>query len=82
MHQVTDTLAASTLGSLIDDAARGDIVTITREGHPVAALVSPELASIAEGARRLRDKGLVAHLATFPEPGLERNRTGSRDADL
>lgn len=56
--------------SLVDRAAKGEFVTITRDGKPVAALVSIEAAAIA-----CKRAGLVAYLRTFPGGEIERNRT-------
>jgi len=67
---------------LVDEAIKGEFVTITRHGKPVAALVSVEAAEIARKAIKRRRSGLVAYLRTFPGGAFERNRSPSRDAKL
>ena len=42
--------AKAGFSSLVDEAVKGEIVTITRHGKPVAALVSVEAAEIARKA--------------------------------
>jgi len=42
MRQIGAFEAKNTLGSLLDDVERGEEITITRRGKPVAMLVSPE----------------------------------------
>ena len=42
--------AKAGFSSLVDEAIKGEIVTITRHGKPVAALVSVEAAEIARKA--------------------------------
>jgi prevent-host-death family protein len=66
----------------VDEAIKGEFVTITRHGKPVAALVSVEAAEIARKAIKRRRSGLVAYLRTFPGGAFERNRSPSRDAKL
>jgi prevent-host-death family protein len=67
---------------LVDEAIKGEFVTITRHGKPVAALVSVEAADIARKAMGKKRAGLVAYLRTFPGGTFERNRTPSRPVDL
>eukprot|EP01035_Chromulina_nebulosa_P041689 gene41689-56444_t len=58
--------AQATFSEVVDRAAAGDFVTITRHGRPAAVLVS---VSTAEAARKLaaNDKpSLVEYLSTFP----------------
>lgn len=80
--------AKAGLSGLVDEAASGTFVTITRHGKPAAVLVSIEA---AEAARRELGKdrpGLVAHLKHFPagidlgDEVFARNRTASREIDL
>jgi prevent-host-death family protein len=73
--------AKAGFSSLVDGAIRGEFVTITRHGKPVAALVSVEAAEIARKAMRKRS-GLVAYLRTFPGGEFERNRAPSRDVEM
>ncbi len=44
--------AKAGFSSLVDEAIKGEFVTITRHGKPVAALVSVEAAEIARKATR------------------------------
>jgi prevent-host-death family protein len=79
--------AKAGFSALVDEAIKGEFVTITRHGKPVAALVSVEAAEIARKAMERKRPGLVAYLRTFPGdtlPGdiFERNRTPSRPIDL
>lgn len=74
--------AETRLSRLVDDAIQGEVVTITRSGKPVAALVSIEAAEIARKVLGPSRPGLVAYLRTFPGGEVERDRSPSRDADL
>jgi len=67
---------------LVDEAIKGEFVTITRHGKPVAALVSLEAAEIARKAIGRTRPGLLAYLKTFPGDEFERNRSPSRDVEL
>ncbi len=67
---------------LVDEAVKGEFVTITRHGKPVAALVSVEAAEIARKAMERKRPGLVAYLKTFPGDPFERNPAPSRSVDL
>jgi prevent-host-death family protein len=74
--------AKAGFSSLVDKAIKGEFVTITRHGKPVAALVSVEAAEIARKAIKSKRPGLVAYLRTFPGGEFERNRSASRDVEL
>jgi len=74
--------AKAGFSSLVDGAIKGEIVTITRHGKPVAALVSIEAAEIARKAIGKQRPGLVAYLKTFPGGTFGRNRSSSRTVDL
>lgn len=74
--------AKAGFSSLVDDAIRGEFVTITRHGKPVAALVSVEAADIARKALGKKRSGLVSYLRTLPDGDFDRNRTPSRDVEL
>ena len=74
--------AKAGFSALVDNAIKGEFVTITRHGKPVAALVSVEAAEAARKAMGRQHAGLVAHLKTFPGLPFERNRAPSRDVDL
>jgi prevent-host-death family protein len=68
--------------SFVDEAIKGEFVTITRHGKPVAVLVSLEAAEIARKAMGRERTGLVSYLRTFPGEEFERNRTPSRSIEL
>ena len=70
------------LSSLVDQATRGAFVTITRQGKPVAVLVSVEAGEIARAAIERKRSGLVAYLRTFPGGEIERNRSPSRGVEF
>jgi prevent-host-death family protein len=74
--------AKAGFSSLVDCAIRGEFVTITRHGKPVAALVSIEAGEIARKALLRKRSGLVAYLRTFPGGEFERNRAPARDIQL
>ena len=74
--------AKAGFSSLVDEAVKGEFVTITRHGKPVAALVSVEAAEIARKAIGKQRAGLVAYLRTFPGGTFERNRSPSRTVEL
>jgi prevent-host-death family protein len=82
MPTVTLKNAKAGFSSLVDGAVRGEFVTITRHGKPVAALVSLEAAEIARKAMERQRTGLVAYLRTFPGGEFARNRAPSRDVAL
>ena len=74
--------AKAGFSSLVDQAIKGEFVTITRHGKPVAALVSVEAAEIARKAMERKRPALVAYLRTFPGDTFQRNRAPSRTVDL
>ena len=74
--------AKAGFSNLVDEAIKGEFVTITRHGKPVAALVSVEAAEIARKALGNKRPGLAAYLRTFPGGTFERNRAPSRTIDL
>lgn len=74
--------AKAGFSSLVDEVIKGEFVTITRHGKPVAALVSVAAAEIARKATERKRPGLVAYLRTFPGGDFERNRSPSRNVDL
>lgn len=74
--------AKTGFSSLVDEALKGEFVTITRHGKPVAALVSVEAAEIARKALGSKRGGLAAYLKTFPGGEHERNRAPSREVEL
>jgi prevent-host-death family protein len=74
--------AKAGFSSLVDEAIKGEFVTITRHGKPAAVLVSVEAADIARRALQKKRPGLAAYLGTFPGGDFERNRSPSRDVEL
>jgi prevent-host-death family protein len=74
--------AKARFSDLVDDALKGEFVTITRHGKPVAALVSVEAAEIARQVLGQRRPGLVSYLRTFPGSDFERNPSASRDFEV
>ncbi|MGO9462484.1 MAG: type II toxin-antitoxin system Phd/YefM family antitoxin [Rhodomicrobium sp.] len=82
MPTVTLKDAKAGFSSLVDEAIKGEFVTITRHGKPVAVLVSVEAAEIARKAIERKRSGLAAYLRTFPGGEFERNRSPSRDVEL
>jgi prevent-host-death family protein len=74
--------AKAGFSNLVDGAIRGEFVTITRHGKPVAALVSVEAGEIARQAIERTHPGFVAYLRTFPGKEFDRNRAPSRDVEL
>jgi len=74
--------AKAGFSNLVDRAIRGEFVTITRHGKPVAALVSVEAGEIARKAIERKRSSLVAYLRTFPGGEFERNRAPSRDVEF
>jgi prevent-host-death family protein len=70
--------AKAGLSGFVDEAIKGEFLTITRHGKPVAALVSIEAAEIARKAMGQERIGLVTYLRTFPGGEFERNRAPSR----
>jgi prevent-host-death family protein len=74
--------AKAGFSSLVDDVMKGDFVTITRHGKPVAALVSVEAGELVRKALERKRAGLVDYLRTIPVDIFERNTSPSRDVDL
>ncbi|KGF68151.1 prevent-host-death protein [Hoeflea sp. BAL378] len=80
--------AKAGLSGLVDEAASGAFVTITRHGKPAAVLVSIEAAEAAKRELGKDRPSLVAHLKRFPadidldDEAFARNRTPSREFDL
>jgi len=74
--------AKTRFSDLVDGAVRGEFVTITRHGKPVAALVPVQAAGSARKAMDRKRSGLVAYLKTFPGGEFDRNGAPSRDVEL
>jgi len=75
-------VANAGLSNLVDGLIKGEFVTITRQGKPIAALVSIEVAEIARKAMKRKRAGFVAYLRTFPGGDFERKPAHSRDIEL
>lgn len=75
--------ASANFAALVDDAASGEFITITRHGKPAAVLVSVEAADAARKAMTRPQANFGEYLMSFPGGiGFERNRSDKRDADL
>ncbi|MFY7961738.1 MAG: type II toxin-antitoxin system Phd/YefM family antitoxin [Elsteraceae bacterium] len=82
MRRVTLKDAKAGFSNLVDAAVKGEFVTITRHGKPVAALMSVEAGEIARKEIERKRPGLIAYLRTFPGGEFERNPAPSRDVEL
>lgn len=73
---------------IVDQAAAGDFVTITRHGRAAAVLVSVRAAEVAKRALAKGRPSLVQYLKTFPADAdfdgdvFARNPAPSREVDL
>lgn len=75
--------AKAGFSTVVDDAAAGEFVTITRHGKPAAVVVSVEVAEVARKALMAGKPNFGGYLMTFPgEEDLERNTSRMRDVDL
>ncbi|CAN7218122.1 type II toxin-antitoxin system prevent-host-death family antitoxin [Rhizobium sp. LjRoot30] len=80
--------AKATFSNVIDQAAAGDFVTITRHGRAAAVIVSVAAAEAARKALAKDRPSLVAHMKTFPadfdddQDVFARNPAPSREVDL
>lgn len=68
------------LSGLIDQAMKGDVVTITRHGKPVAAIVSIDAAEAARKAMHGERPNFGEYLMRFPG-GIELDRNPSKMRD-
>ena len=83
MSQVSLKDAKARFSGLIDEAIKGEFVTITRHGKPVAAIVSVEAAEAARKALNKDRPNFGDYLMSFPGGvDLERNGSRMRDIDL
>ena len=83
MSTISVAEAKAGFAGLVDEAANGEFVTITRHGKPAAVLVSVEAAEAAKKALNKPRPNFGDFLLSFPggvEP--ERNPSKMRDADL
>jgi prevent-host-death family protein len=75
--------AKAGFSNLVDEAIKGEFVTITRHGKPVAALVSIKAAEAAKKVMGKLRPNFGEYLMTFPGGvELERNSSKMRDVDL
>lgn len=88
MTEVSLKDAKSAFSSVVDQAAAGDFITITRHGKPAAVIVSLEAAEAAKAALRKGRSSLVRYLQSFPadihfeDEIFARNPAKGRDVDL
>jgi len=75
--------AKAGFANLVDQAASGEFVTITRHGKAAAVLVSVEAADAARKALKRPRANFGDFLLTFPGGvDLKRNPSKMRDVDL
>ncbi|MDD5374353.1 type II toxin-antitoxin system prevent-host-death family antitoxin [Acidithiobacillus sp.] len=75
--------AKAKFSSMVNEAMNGEVVTITRHGKPVAALVSVDVAEAVRKSMQSKPTGLVSYLKSFPSDSLfERNPLPSRTVEL
>lgn len=83
MSIVSMTDAKSGFAALVDEAASGEFITITRHGKPAAVLVSVEAAEAARKAMTKPQANFGELLMSFPGwIELERDPSVMRDVDL
>jgi prevent-host-death family protein len=88
MSRISVKDAKASFSDVIDQAADGEFVTITRHGRPAAVLVSVEAAEAAKRTLGKNKPSLVEYLATFPvdvdldDEVFARNPAPSREVDL
>ncbi len=81
MRQMQAREAKAKFAELLQSAERGESVTITRHGKPVARIVPIESGS--EDAEREANRRFIEHLLTFPGPlEIEKDRRPPREIDL
>jgi prevent-host-death family protein len=75
--------AKAGFSSLVDEAANGEFVTITRHGKPAAVIVSIAAAETAKRALEKKGPNFGEFLLTFPDDAMfERNPSSGRDPVL
>jgi len=83
MSIVSMTDAKAKFAELVDEAASGEFITITRHGKPAAVLISVEAAEAARKAMIKPQANFGEFLMSFPGGiELERNPSRMRDVDL
>ena len=82
MSRVSLKEAKAGFSGLVDQAVKGEFVTITRHGKPVAALVSIEAAEAARKALGKTRPNFGEYLMQFPgDVDFERSASKMRDID-
>jgi prevent-host-death family protein len=75
--------AKAGFAGLVDEAAAGEFVTITRHGKPAAVIVSVEAAEVAKKALKKPRPNFGDFLLTYPGGvELERNSSKMRQVDF
>lgn len=75
--------AKAAFASLVDEAANGEFVTITRHGKPAAMLVSVEAGEAAKRAMTKPKPDFGEFLMSYPGPAdLERAPSPLRNVEL
>lgn len=83
MSSISVAEAKAGFAGLVDEAAKGEFVTITRHGKPAAVMVSVEAAEAAKKALMMPRANFGDFLLTFPGGAdLERDHSDIRGADL
>ncbi|UWU15360.1 type II toxin-antitoxin system Phd/YefM family antitoxin [Rhizobium sullae] len=83
MSTISVAEAKAGFAALVDEAANGDFVTITRHGKPAAVLVSVEAAEAAKKALKKPRPNFGDFLMSYPGPAdLERNPSKMREIDF
>ncbi len=81
MKQMQAREAKAKFAELLQSAERGESVTITRHGKPVARIVPIDHGS--EDAEREANRKFIEHLLKFPGPlEIEKDRRPPREIDL
>jgi prevent-host-death family protein len=83
MSSISVAEAKAGFAGLVDEAAKGEFVTITRHGKPAAVIVSVEAAEAAKKALMKPRANFGDFLLTFPGGvDLDRDHSDMRGADL
>ncbi len=81
MKQMQAREAKARFAELLQTAERGESVTITRHGKPVAKIVPIDQHS--EDAEREANRKFIEHLLAFPGPlEIDKDRRPPREIDL
>jgi prevent-host-death family protein len=81
MKQMQAREAKAKFSELLQSAERGESVTITRHGRPVARIVPIDHSD--DAAKREENRRFIEHLLAFPGPlEIEKDRRPPREIDL